>query len=364
MGKSAQSKATGTQVKCVVCRKVSRNRQVLCQYCRPKLDRICDPDADDYNQQLAACIQNTKKNCRPGLANKLVKSIESVKKAKSEQISKRAKSIRSIRDKYRYTMAQQAEQIRRGLKSGPKAQVASAGVGSQGFKPKKVKKVLNKSYTGPTTRYRSILNINDQQLLKQLLVDTPAGNRLSNLNNLVNDASDQYREGDRYSHATKVFCDGFEIILGRIDSVRAGVMRSALLDSLQRKVCGCTIKNLAFIKRPDGARLWVTLSSDDAWVDGQSLQDAKYAVEVVKAHAERYWGYTPEDVSEIKLTKFDSACDMRGSFMPTLDAETYETLRSRLSDVIDTVFQNHWSNFLSLYCDLDLKVVGGNMNVQ
>lgn len=152
------------------------------------------------------------------------------------------------------------------------------------------------------------------------------------------DASEEYCPGDRYSNETRGFCDGFEILLGKIDSGRAAAMKLTLQDSLQRKVCDITIKNLAFMKRPDGARLWVTLSPDDAWVNGQSLQNAKYAEQVVKAHAERYWGYEPEDVSEIRLTKFDTACDMHGAFMPTLDAETYETVRSRLSDALDTVF--------------------------
>ena len=128
--KATPTKAASNPVTCVVCRRPSRNKQILCQYCKPKLDRITDPKADEFNQQLTAIIRNTKLNCRPGLANKLVSSIKSLKTAKSDQISKRSKLIRAFRDKYRRQEAKKEAETRRGIAHVPNARGAKVSTGA------------------------------------------------------------------------------------------------------------------------------------------------------------------------------------------------------------------------------------------
>ena len=78
MGKkvpAALSSESEVEIKCLICNKVNTVGRELCQYCKPKLNRICGPEADAFNQQLAAVIRNTKANCRRALVNKLVSTV-------------------------------------------------------------------------------------------------------------------------------------------------------------------------------------------------------------------------------------------------------------------------------------------------
>ena len=76
----------------------------------------------------------------------------------------------------------------------------------------------------------------------------------------------------------------------------------------------------------------------------------------LQEHAQTFWGCSEQVASQIELSKIDVATDMKGSFLPDLGKSYRNEISQLLSQVIEPIFKDNHTNFLSLSCIDGLRV--------
>ena len=84
---------------------------------------------------------------------------------------------------------------------------------------------------------------------------------MASLTDLALLSSNEPRAADEYEPASKIACDGFQIACGAVDIALVKSQRNDLLNLLNSKCEGLTIKHILPKRANDGqVSLWVTLS--------------------------------------------------------------------------------------------------------
>ena len=91
--KPAKAQAAGQRTECSLCRITRPGAKHICTACATRIGRITMSKEDKFNVALMSLIRNTMVHHRIKLIKNLSELFESLKMAKSDQISKQSKSI-------------------------------------------------------------------------------------------------------------------------------------------------------------------------------------------------------------------------------------------------------------------------------
>ena len=136
---------------------------------------------------------------------------------------------------------------------------------------------------------------------------------------MANESSTEHKPGDNYKAMRRVFCDGFNVCLGELESSVVLKSKSTLEDAVQTRATSITIKNMLIKVYKGKTNIWFTLTKDTSEMSSKTMTQLTQVIFAIKKFAREWWRLAQTQLDDIDLNKVDFAVDCKGAFLPKKD---------------------------------------------